>query len=271
MDTQAYIQSGIIESYVLGLANSEEVAEVDLLRKQHPELERAIIDFSLLLEHSVLDTIAPPPEVKKKIMKMISSEQAVFSAKNTTDESDQVYHTIIRSIRPWQIAAAASIILLVISSVFNFYLYNRYSEKSKAYMALLSERNSLYSENQVIQTSIHQWESAAHMMADPAMAVIKMKGIPGKEKNMATLFWDTRNKDVYIMPNKLPNPQQGKQYQLWALVDGKPIDAGVLDLHCSGACKMKNITRAQAFAITLENSGGSASPTLEQMIVKGTV
>jgi anti-sigma-K factor RskA len=34
---------------------------------------------------------------------------------------------------------------------------------------------------------------------------------------------------------------------------------------------MKNIPAAQAFAITLENRGGSVSPTMEAMFVMGKV
>jgi anti-sigma-K factor RskA len=88
---------------------------------------------------------------------------------------------------------------------------------------------------------------------------------------MATLFWDTKTKDVYIMPNKLPKVEDDKQYQLWALVDGKPVDAGVLDPRCGSVCKMKNIPAAQAFAITLEKAGGSPTPTLSAMYVMGKV
>jgi len=61
-----------------------------------------------------------------------------------------------------------------------------------------------------------------------------------------------------------------KQYQLWAIVGGQPVDLGVYQ---TGAAmqKMKNIEGAQMFAITIEKAGGSATPTLDQMIVAGPV
>ena len=62
----------------------------------------------------------------------------------------------------------------------------------------------------------------------------------------------------------------GKQYQLWAIVDGKPVDAGLIT-DCIGLCKMKRIDRAQAFAITLEKAGGSPTPTLTEMYVFGKI
>jgi anti-sigma-K factor RskA len=104
------------------------------------------------------------------------------------------------------------------------------------------------------------------------MLKVTLADVPGKQNGfMTTLFWEKSTKDVYILTNKLPPPSPGKQYQLWALVDGKPVDAGMLDLNCQGACKMKNIQKAQAFAITLEKKGGNPTPTMEQMFVMGKV
>ena len=97
-----------------------------------------------------------------------------------------------------------------------------------------------------------------------------MPGVPGKETSLTTVFWNKNTKDVYLLANKLPQAAEGKQYQLWALVDGKPVDAGLLE-DCNGVCKLKNIPKAQAFAITLEDKGGSASPHLDQLYVIGNV
>ena len=102
------------------------------------------------------------------------------------------------------------------------------------------------------------------------MHVVKMAGTKGKEDDAATVYWDTRSKDVYVYTNKLPQAPAGKQYQLWAIVDGKPVDAGLLG-NCDGVCKMKNIPAAQAFAITLEDTGGSKEPHLDQLFVIGKV
>lgn len=41
-DIKAYVNSGIIEQYCLGMANTDEVMELEQLAKQHPEIELAI-------------------------------------------------------------------------------------------------------------------------------------------------------------------------------------------------------------------------------------
>jgi anti-sigma-K factor RskA len=55
------------------------------------------------------------------------------------------------------------------------------------------------------------------------------------------------------------------------LVNGKPVDVGLLTADCNGLCKLKTIPEAQAFAITLENKGGSATPHLDQLYVMGEI
>jgi anti-sigma-K factor RskA len=97
-----------------------------------------------------------------------------------------------------------------------------------------------------------------------------LQAVPGKENNLAAVYWDKSTKDVYFLPTKLDQVPAGKQYQLWAIVNGKPVDAGVIG-ECNGLCKMRNIPNAEAFAITLEQKGGSPTPTLSEMYVMGKV
>ncbi len=272
MDIQAYIQSGIIESYVLGLASAEESAELETLRLQYPEVSESISEFSQLLEEQALkNAIAPPADVKAKIMAAIKDEERQAGIVSLPAGAKANRNVSAKQIRVWRMLAAASVILFIVSAGLNFYLYNRYNQKNDAYQALLSERNTLQADNQIYQTHLQQWQKAARIMSDPAMTVVKMPGIAGKEQNLATVYWNIKNKEVYVQANKLPRPAKGKQFQLWALVDGKPVDAGMLDPDCEGVCKMKNIPRAQAFAITLENEGGSPTPTMQQMYVLGKV
>ena len=83
--------------------------------------------------------------------------------------------------------------------------------------------------------------------------------------SFATVYWDTTSKDVYLLVNNLPQPPGEKQYQLWALLDGKPVDVGMIDNSSFIGEKrlliqMKNVSGAQAFAITLEDKGGKPTP-----------
>lgn len=275
MNTQEYIQSGIIESYVLGMASPAEAAELEQLCLQYPEIKQALTNFELALEANTLaKAVAPPPHLKQQIFTALQSE--FISEKNKVVEKTQALVTplnetpVVKMNQSSRFLAAASIILLVISGGMNIYFYSKFKETTQQYQALVLEKNTLQANNQIMQTKSLDMYNSMQMMTDPNMKKVSMPGIAGKELNYATVFWDMKSKDVYILPNKLPQPASGKQYQLWAIVDGKPVDAGVLS-DCAGLCKMKNIPAASMFAITLEKSGGSETPTLSEMYVAGKV
>jgi anti-sigma-K factor RskA len=259
VDIRAYIESGIIESYVLGIAGAEEATELEQLRSRHPEIDKAIADFEASLERTAMaGATRPPAYVRTELFTQLAGE--------FRDETGGKVVAMSRA-RFSKYIAAAAIILLVVSASLNMYFYNRFQSTNTAYQALLVEKTSLIAATHARTLDMYQ---SMQMMSDPGVAKITMANVRPNENNLATVFWDTKTKDVYLLPNKMPAAAAGKQYQLWAIVDGKAVDAGMMDV-CAGLCKMKNIPRASAFAITLENKGGSATPTTEQMYVMGKV
>lgn len=265
MDIKAYIESGVIESYVLGMADAQEAAELLQLSAQHPEIKQAITAFEASLEKSALaNAVNPPASVKEKLFAGLQNE---FAAEKTTPK---VVAISSGSINWLKYVAAASVILLIGSSVLNVYYFNKFNEVNTKYASLLNDKNSLEASINVYKTKTLDIYNSMQLMSDPMMIKVSMKGIKGKEDDLATVFWDKKTKDVYLLANKLPQTPEDKQYQLWAIVDGKPVDAGLLN-DCNGLCRLKNIPNAQMFAITLERRGGSASPTMEQMFVAGAV
>ena len=268
MDIKAYIQSGIIESFVLGLTTTEEAAEVSMLSTQHPEIKMAIDDFSLSLEKNALDNaVTPAPEIKSKLLTALEDEFENEKLASVPFNDHQTYFQ--STVKLWQFAAAAAILLFVVSAGLNIYIYNNYKSAYNNYQALLIEKNSLQANNDIYQTKMNELTKSLQMMGDTVMKVVAMKSVK-HTNDLATIYWNTKTKDVYLLQNSLPQTISTKQYQLWAIVNGKPVDAGVIDA-CTGLCKMKNIPNAQAFAITLENKGGSPTPTLSAMYVMGGV
>jgi anti-sigma-K factor RskA len=137
VDIQSYIRSGIIESYVLGLSSEEETTEVDQLRQQYPEIEQAIANFSIQIEKQAIDNaIAPPDELKDRILQVLNEERLVVQQEEK-EENEKKGATVI-PFSKWKTVAAASVILLLVSTGLNFYFYNRYNDKEQAYQALLT-------------------------------------------------------------------------------------------------------------------------------------
>jgi len=265
MDIRAYIQSGIIEQYVLGLADAGESAELEQLRAQYPELNEAILDFEESLEKIALNNaIQPPSFIKSALEKQLFQAETKTIAVVEKTFTDQQQPATVYNTGLWKYLAAASIILLVASTALNFYFYSGYKNSTQQYEALLSERNTLQANNVLYQQGLQ-------MFQDSLMMHIPMPPLPGREQNFATVLWDQKSKSVYIYTANMQHVPKGKQYQLWAIVDGKPVSAGMIDSDCAGVCKLAAIDHAEAFAITLEKEGGSPTPTLTEMYVLGKI
>jgi anti-sigma-K factor RskA len=235
LNIQDYIQSGAIESYVLGLADDEDAAELRRLKDIHPEVAAAV-DAAEKWLHDYAQAHAVPAaeEVREKFLDMLKT-------KAVPPVSPTSVHRMRRH-NGYRYLAAASIALLLVSGTYIYFLHLNYKRALDNYA----------------------------LVSNPSVIKIPLLAVPGKENSRATLYWDTNNKNVYLDAGLLPKAPTGMQYQLWALVDGKPIDAGVV-VDSQGLSQLKTIQKAQAFAITLEKAGGSLTPTLSQMYVMGNV
>lgn len=270
LDIQAYIASGVIESYVLGLATEQEVAELEQLRKQYPEINQAMSEFEASLEAQIMANAKhPPAAIKQQLLDRLQDD---FNYVPVTATQQQAATSAKVVTLLWnKYAVAAMVILIVASAGLNIYFFNKVEQLQNKYLSLVSEKNSLEAGLNIYKTKALDIYNSMQLMSDPNMQKVSMPGVKGKEDNLATVFWDKQSKEVYLLPNRLPQAPENKQYQLWALVNGKPIDAGLLGADCNGLCKLKTIPDAQAFAITLENKGGSPAPHLDQLYVFGKI
>ena len=85
------------------------------------------------------------------------------------------------------------------------------------------------------------------------------------------MYWNPNSEEVYLSIQNLKELSEANQFQLWAIVDGKPVDAGVFDSNTEGLQRMKPVSGAVAFAVTIEPRGGNLAPTLETMQAMGNL
>jgi len=278
LNIQQYISSGIIENYVLGLASSEEAQELERLAAEHPEVQAAIDNYQASLEQLAdLYAVQPPADLKTKIWESLShadegssryDEPALQAGPGLQEQRSPV------SMSGWKWLAAACLVLLIGSATLNWIYFNKYRDYKERYDAMAFNQQTILADNQVYKTRLEEFRQDMHIMMAPSMKPVVMQGVKTHPGMMATVYWDQNSKDVYMVVNNLPAPPSGKQYQLWAIIDGKPVSAGLYDMTDPSKMvqKMKNIQgNVQTFAITLEQKGGSSTPTLDQMYVAGNV
>lgn len=72
MELKFYIESGIIESFVLGLASEAEVEELQHMRRLYPELNTEVEFVERRLERAAFDEpVLPPVEIRDRILQKI--------------------------------------------------------------------------------------------------------------------------------------------------------------------------------------------------------
>lgn len=270
MDLSCIISSGDIELYVLGLLPADEASKMEQLLEMFPELREEADRISLALE-SVANAgeMLPSANVKDNLMAAISTAPVTgsLSTQNqlrpVTAAPETPVHRMSR--RPMAFAIAASLIALV-SIAALVYLLNRNAVNQDA---LAKTQQQLDQARQREEQSAAIYNELLKLEADESYKQVQLKSVPGKPAGLATVYWNRRTNEVYIIDLSLPAAPAGKQYQLWALIDGKPADGGVLAGSRKTLQKMRGFDEADAFAITLENAGGSATPTLEQLYVLG--
>lgn len=263
MNVKEYISSGIVESYVMGLVSDTERQEFETLCAQYPEIIAARNAFELSMEEKLLSDAKQPPQHLKQLI-----EARILGNDSENEHVRNREHTPVRHIGVWKWLAAASLILFVVTG---FWALNRHQENEKLSAANLDLQNQLNTST----TQLSRLKQETDMLQQPGLKMAALKGTAHAPEALVTVYWDTAStKDVYLMINNMPQPPSDKQYQLWAMMNGKPINLGVFDMRVKQdrlLVKMQNVQNAQAFAITLEPSGGSVNPTMDSMYAIGSL
>lgn len=266
MNIKEYISSGIIESYVLGLTTQEENREVEEMAAKHPEIQNEIDETSEALKvYAQAHSKTPPEGLKSKIIKKLCGEE--FEA------NSKVVHVESSDRKRYKLAAAAAIALLIISAGLNYIFYDNWQKATEQVSAMVSEKEVLAEEKKNIQARFAKAKEKLEVINSPENKIIKLEGLKKAPQSLATVFWNQSTKAVYLDVNHLPKPPAGKQYQLWCLLEGQPVSMGVFEADTGEEeiQKMKNALEADGFAVTLEDAGGSPSPTMEQLYLMGNI
>jgi len=269
VDIEKYIASGIIESYVLGIASSDEAQEVEALAAKHPEIKKEIASVRDALEsYALAHQKTLPAHLKKKILNEIDKLDSGKENNRAKVIEMDTRREIGSGSSRW--LAAASIALLVLSGTMNLLQFNKLNDANQKIAALESEKSVLANEFNTLKANYTQQENDLAILSNPLNKTIIMKGVEKQPDALASIYWNAETKEVFLAVNNLPKPPADKQYQLWAIVNGKPVDMGVFDV-IDSLQRMSEVEAPQAFAVTLEKKGGSAAPTLEQMYLLGNI
>jgi anti-sigma-K factor RskA len=257
-----FISSGLLELYALGIASPEEKAMVEEYLQRFPELKQELDEIESSLETYAQENAIPPsPSVKQKFLNdiKIQAEEKEKRLIHATPVARNVYRIPFF----YKLIAAAIIIFLIESIILTYSFYNKYKHTSTELRLAQQKIEQQEKSNQAMTSDLD-------VMTNKYAQPVVLNGTAKAPDALAKIFWMKNTGQVYVDPSNLPALPSGKQYQLWAIVDCKPVDAGMIatEKGIYHIQKMKSFGSVQAFAITMEKTGGSPTPTTDEMVVQ---
>jgi len=273
MNIPDYITSGILESYALGAVSDQERREVECLSAIYPELRQELDRLTLALEnYALMHSVAPPADLQEKIRQRLTfadQELPAVSAEETKVIPLQRERPVFQI--AWVAAAAVGLVLIA----FAYFLINQLQQK-RAFADQMAQTNvQLQTEMGLLRQQQNRDTQLLALLRQPDVKTIRLAAAqPDGDPADVIVYWDRQKKQVTLEVERLPDLPADKQYQLWALVDGKPVDAGVFQNRVERYSLQQTnrpIQSADTFAITVEKSGGSPVPTLTALVALGKV
>ena len=282
MNLQEIIESGHIELYAMNGLSEAETAQMEAWAAAFPEVHAEIEEAQAALElYAHAQAVEPSAGMKAKIMAAFDADLMVSSSENSDKEARRPAEKAIDTppnrplsttaetvdagfnfgkVLPWAVAAIATI-----AAISGFWSVKN---TQKELVNCQAESSQLVQKQQVIV----DLEQKMNILRSPDTKTVPLNGLPLSKGSKVIIYFNAKDKATLLSILDLPKPPKGKQYQLWAIA-GKnaPVDAGVLAYDTTAVQTMKGFDKVDAFAITLENEGGSAVPTLDQMYVLGTL
>ncbi|WP_461305129.1 anti-sigma factor [Aureisphaera sp.] len=251
MDKKEILESGLLERYLLGEVSETEHLQVEQYLKD-PEIRLHFQHLEEDFEKMALENaIIPPPQVKEALLKRIEPAPKVEKEKNN-----------LSSFNTYTGIAAAIALLFGIAS---FWMYSKLN-------SLESQLQLVRSQNEVLSEDLENLVENYDLMLDeyevtsnPNTQKLIMVGNDKSPQAIAISYINHKDKTVYLNAEGLPKLPENKDYQLWADVEGEMIDMGVIT-QGKPLIAMNYIEHAESLNITIEPSGGSEHPTVEDLI-----
>ncbi len=232
--------------YAVGALDGEELTEFERhLKTGCPLCEQHLRDThdALALLPRSLPQMTPPPTIKARLLEQIGVELSPVAAAPQTRLIGWVV---------WGTALVSACFIIVLQ-------HGLLSNKGRELERLTGMVVDL-------KTDLTREEAVRQLLAEPDARLIELGGLPASPEASGRLLWNPTSRTGLLLTKKLPIAPEGKVYELWAITGNDPQPAGLftVDERGNGTLKLPPLAdprAVEAFAVTLEPSGGVPKPT----------
>jgi len=262
MNINDYINSGILELYVAGQLSEKESSEVYDLMLKHPEVLKEVLEIEAAIV-KLTASVSPKNKITFNTIK-----------DRLDNNTDSKVISLNRPKTQWlNYSGWAAAVVLAGGLIWTI---NQKSDLENQIQTVNTEKDFLEIQMETSKTDLAETKNLLNIIRDKSIINIPLEGQAAAPGAYANVYWDKKDDTVYLDLQGLPEPPEGKVYQVWSLTLNPltPTSLGTIDDFIQDdnkIFKLKNANQSQAFGITLEPAGGSPSPTLEQLYTLGAL
>lgn len=242
---QQFLDSDLLEQYLLEATSPEETARVERYIAMYPEVRNSYLELQENLEaYAKLHAVRAPEGLRERILQRVRNERAGRR-------------------RFMRYAVAASIAALFFAGA-SFWFYN--------------QNQNLQVENDLVNNKIRVLEADMKEQLEDVRNQFIVLNNPGTRKFMvngnqkarelkAIAYVNPVKKLSYINVRKLPNLPEDKDYQMWAEVNGEMVNLGVIrDFEDKDKLMALPYGEKGLSYITIEPKGGNTTPSVQNIV-----
>ncbi|OBQ55809.1 anti-sigma factor [Tamlana sp. s12] len=253
---QAFLNSGLLDKYLLGDTSSEETKQVESYISRYPEVQNAYNTLQFNLE-------------------VVAKSQAIEAPKHILDSIlDELDEKPVIELKPqkkykkwYKFSVAASIAALIFAGT-SFIFYNQNQKLSQENQVVVEEifdlRSDIDKHNEMLDSMMRQLLK----LNNPETEKYIISGNERAKDLKTVAYINAKEKTSMIDVVSLPQLPEEQCYQIWAELQGKMVNLGILD---KADRKLRNIPYmedVQGLSITIEPKGGNNVASKENSVAE---
>ncbi len=244
-----FLDTDLLEKYLLGTTTLEETLQVERYIAMYPEVRKTYDELQDNLEaFAKMHAIKTPEGLKDRILNRIKTEN-------------------IGRKKFFRYAIAASFIAFIFAGS-SYFFWNQ-SKNLQEENTIVTNKIKNLEEN--MREQLEDVRNQFIVLNNPQTKKYNVNGNKKAKELKAVAYINPVKKLSYINVRKLPNLPEDQCFQMWAEVNGKMVNLGVIK-ETNGKEKLLALPYAKNAVgyITIEPKGGNETPTVENIVANIT-
>ena len=249
-----FLESGLLDKYVIGDTTAQETSKVETYLDKYPELQE---EYEILQEQ----------------LEISARANAVKAPINTLDDILTTIHdtTVIEMNTkpriPYWFSIAASFAALVFAGT-SYIFYNKSNDLKEENNTIAEEIFDLRDDIDNNNNKLDNVMSELKKLNDPETYKYILRGNERAKELKTVAYINPINKSSLIDVVSLPELSDEQYYKMWAQVNDKMIDLGILNPTYGNLKSVPYIEDALSLSITIENKNGTDMVSSENEVAQ---